>query len=113
MSLKLNGLSPDQTAVAIDILLNLRRIPVGEHYFVVPFSRDRQTSLLAEDARIRREAKRRGISVEVHWIAPHTVNKRSHPRVNFTTRGRLNLPLTAVFVFPTWRDQLFFKMWFG
>jgi hypothetical protein len=113
MSLNFNGLSPDQTAVAVDILTHLRLQDVGEHYLAVPFARQKGVSILEEGARIRKRAKEKGISLDVHWIANHKVDKRHHRRVKFTTEGRLWLPIIAVFVFPTQRDQVRFQMWFG
>jgi hypothetical protein len=53
------------------------------------------------------------IDVEYELIANHLVDKRHYPGVKFTSKNRLRMPPTAVFIFKTAKDQMGFKLRFG
>src|SRR4051794_40078887 len=106
MSLNLNGLSPDQTAVALDIVADMRRKSVGPYYFLVPLSRKRDP--VRDVQKIVKAAKAFNINLDCEMIADHIVDKRNYRRVKFTSKERLRMPVTAVFIFPRDKDQVVF-----
>ena len=111
MPLNLNGLGPDETTLALHIAQDNRRKSVGQFYFVVPLTRNRYyiknvNQILANCASLN-------IKVDCELIANHLVDKRHYPGVKFTSKNRLRMPVTAVFIFKTAKDQMGFKLRFG